>query len=105
MTYRLFIDDIRAPIAEDWLVARTSSEALGLMANRGCPIEISFDHDLGGDDTAMVVVKRMIELDIDAKGGFIPPAFTFAVHSANPVGRDNILGLLGQYLAYRKSEH
>lgn len=63
---------------------------------------ISFDHDLGGDDTAMVVVKRLIELDMDADGGFIPRDFTFRVHSANPVGSENIRMLLAQYLAMRK---
>lgn len=63
---------------------------------------ISFDHDLGGDDTAMVVVKRLIELDMDADGSFIPRDFTFHVHSANPVGGENIRALLAQYLAMRK---
>jgi hypothetical protein len=100
-SYRLFIDDLRNPVSTSWVVARTSAEAIALMETRGCPCEISFDHDLGGNDTAMVMVKRLIELDLDAEGRFFPDNFIFSVHSANPVGRDNIVGLLRSYLRHR----
>jgi hypothetical protein len=99
--YKLFIDDLREPVSPSWIVARTSSQAIALLEAQGCPVEISFDHDLGGDDTAMVVVNRLIEMDLDASGQFIPEGFTFSVHSANPVGRDNIVGRLLGYLNYR----
>ncbi len=103
MTYRLFIDDIREPIDPDWRIARTSADAISMLEHLGCPREISFDHDLGGDDTAMLVVKRLIDLDLDAGGTFIPTDFRYSIHSANPVGRENIRGLLDQYLAVRSS--
>lgn len=99
--YRLFIDDLREPTSPDWVIARTSAEALEVLQTQGCPDEISFDHDLGGEDTAMVVVRRLIELDLDAEGTFIPHHFVFFVHSANPVGSENIRGLLGSYLLQR----
>lgn len=99
--YRLFIDDLRDPASSSWKVARTSSEAIALLETCGCPYEISFDHDLGGNDTAMVVVKRLIEMDLDTEGKYIPEDFIFSVHSANPVGKENILGLLQAYLKYR----
>lgn len=99
--YRLFIDDLRDPVSSSWVIARTSAEAVAMLEARGCPSEISFDHDLGGDDTAMTVVKRLIELDLDAEGRFIPEKFIFSVHSANPVGRNNIVGLLRSYLQHR----
>lgn len=101
MTYRLFIDDIREPIDLDWRIARTSADAIALLETLGCPHEISFDHDLGGDDTAMLVVRRLIDLDLDAGGTFIAPDFSYSIHSANPVGRENIRGLLDQYVASR----
>jgi hypothetical protein len=99
--YQLFIDDLRKPASGSWVVARTSHEAIALLENWGCPDVISFDHDLGGDDTAMAVVKKMIEMDMDAEGRFIPADFKYLVHSANPVGRENIVGLLQSYLTSR----
>jgi hypothetical protein len=100
-TYRLFIDDCREPATDGWVIARTSADAIKLLETHGCPFEISFDHDLGGDDTAMVFVKRLIGLDLDSGSRFIPNDFTYSVHSANPVGRENIAGLLGGYLNQR----
>ncbi|KUY59449.1 hypothetical protein WS45_08340 [Burkholderia sp. RF2-non_BP3] len=84
---KLFLDDLRAAPGPGWTVVRSSAEAI--------------DHDLGGDDTAMVVVRWLIERDLDQGGQFIPPEFRFQVHSANPVGRENIAGLLGGYLRQR----
>ena len=47
---KLWIDDIRkAP--SGWVWVKTSTEAIKMLLSR--PIEeISFDHDLGGEDTA-----------------------------------------------------
>lgn len=98
---QMFIDDLREPATDGWIIVRTSAEALDHMQTHGCPARISFDHDLGGDDTAMVVVKAMIEHDLDCPG-FIPADFSFVIHSANPVGAKNIAGLLNSYLVYRK---
>ncbi|OJA43471.1 hypothetical protein BGV68_33755 [Burkholderia ubonensis] len=99
--YRLFIDDLRDPVALDWEIARTSVEAITILKTRGCPFEVSFDHDLGGEDTAMAVVKRLVDMDLDADGRFIPADFIYTVHSANPIGKRNIEGLLGGYLRQR----
>lgn len=49
----------------------------------------------------MVMVRWLIERNLDQGGQFIPPKFRFQVHSANPVGRENITGLLGGYLEQR----
>lgn len=97
----LFIDDLRDSPGVEWVVARSSSEAISLLKDRGCPARISFDHDLGGDDTAMVVAKWLIETDLNCSGRFLPDKFEFSVHSANPVGAANIQGLLDAYLSYK----
>ena len=98
-SYKLYVDDLRNPKGnEKYVIARSSREAIELMTLRGCPIFISFDHDLGGDDIAMIIVKWMIERDLDLSGQFIPSKFEFNVHSANPVGAKNIQSLLDNYL-------
>ena len=98
----LYIDDIRTPDFEVDYIARTSREAIDYIVRYGCPNFISFDHDLGGDDTALEVVKMMINLDLDLEHEFIPDDFTFYVHSANPVGKANIEGYLNAYLRQRE---
>ena len=100
---RLYIDDIREPKGEFDFIARTSNEAIRIMESLDCPEFISFDHDLGGDDTAMAVVKYMVNRDLD-ETGFIPDNFTFFVHSANPVGAANLSGYLNAYLRTRSAE-
>jgi len=98
---RLFLDDLRDPKGDFDFIARTSNEAIRIMESQDCPDFISFDHDLGGDDTAMRVVKYMVEMDLD-EFGWIPDDFSFFVHSANPVGAANIEGYLNAYLRTRK---
>ncbi|MCD6435992.1 MAG: hypothetical protein J7L15_06345 [Clostridiales bacterium] len=102
--YRLYLDDIRDPKGEFDFIARTSNEAIRIMESQDCPTFISFDHDLGGDDTAMKVVKYMINEDLDQKGEFIPEDFTFFVHSANPVGAANITGYINAYLKQKENK-
>ena len=65
---RLFIDDLRQPPDELWVAVRSSTQAINWLTKHGCPTEISFDHDLGGDDTAMQVVHWMIERDMNSGG-------------------------------------
>lgn len=93
MTYKLFIDDERYPPAS-WLdsttiICRSSKEAIDCINERGLPEFISFDHDLGGDDTAMRVVNQLETLCCDY-GMKFPESFAFTVHSQNPVGARNI---------------
>lgn len=87
--------------ASTYATARNSAMAIVIIESSGFPAEISFDYDLGGDDTAMPVAKRLIELDLDQAGTHIPRDFHLSVHRANPVGRENIRALLAQYLAVR----
>jgi hypothetical protein len=86
---RLFIDDIRDPEG-DWIVVRSSSEAVKWVEENGMPESMSLDHDLGGEDTVMVFLKKLYEF-AEKKGVGPPP---YKVHSANPVGSKNIVSFM-----------
>jgi hypothetical protein len=95
MTYRLFIDDERFPVDDDWVIVRSSSEAIDMVISKGIPSRISFDHDLGGDDTSIVFINWLIDhlLDNNLK---LPYVFSFYVHSQNPIGKENIISKMTQ---------
>lgn len=100
----MYLDDLRdPPPIKDWLIIRSSIDAIEYVKNNGMPEYCSFDHDLGGDDTVMVFLKWLVEFDMDNDGKVIPDSFTYDVHSANPVGVKNISGLLDNYLHFRKN--
>lgn len=84
---KLWIDDLRAP-PDGWVWVKTSAQAIDQL---GCEVEeISFDHDLGGDDTAMPVAQC---IEYMAHEGLLPPP-KWHIHSANPVGRANLKAAL-----------
>lgn len=97
MNWKLFIDDERSPPSDDWTVARSSIAAMALVKVYGMPMEISFDHDLSGDDTSMLFIYWMIERILDDINR-IPRGFKYYVHSQNPVGKANIIGLMDSFL-------
>jgi len=101
----LFVDDLRNPEDRGFdvnsVVTRSSAETISWLEENGVPDFITFDHDLGGDDTAMDVVDFLIERDLDTCGEFISEDFTFNVHSDNPVGKANIEGKLNGYLKFK----
>lgn len=102
MAYALFLDDERVPPADGrtWVVARTSAEALAIVVRVGWPDYVSFDHDLGGDDTAMIFIHAAIDMLLAQNA---PLPFTWTVHSQNPVGRDNITALLTAFERHNAS--
>ena len=102
---KLFLDDIRNPPDCSWVVARSYNEAIALVEQHGFPQEVSFDHDLGLVDcplTGFSFAKYLVNLDIDT--ATMPENFFFTVHSANPVGAANILGLLEGYGKFKLEE-
>jgi len=103
MNYSLFIDDIRNPKGTFDIITRSSDETEECLIRNGCPHYISFDHDLGGDDTSMRIVKFIIEMDLDMDGDWIPDDFSWNVHSANPVGAKNIEGYLTSYITQKRN--
>lgn len=96
MTYKLFLDDLRNPKSNDWVVVRSYDEFVECIKINGCPSHISFDHDLGEGKTGYDAAKFLVELDLDTK--CIPNNFNFNVHSANPIGAKNIEMLLDNYI-------
>lgn len=84
----LWVDDIREP-PTGWAWAKTSSQALTMIEEYGPYDTISFDHDLGGDDTTRPIVLWMSEHD--------RWPFRVRVHTANPVGREWLTGMIGRY--------
>lgn len=99
---KLWIDDCRNPPNDSWIIARTSKQAMDSIKHFGIPNVISFDHDLGGDDTAMNVVHFIVNEWLNNTIN-IPKNFEYFVHSANPVGADNIRGLMNNFLDFVNS--
>lgn len=98
----LYLDDLRNPTTDkNWVVVRSTAEAIEYVFNNNMPNYASFDHDLGGEDTAMLFIKWLINFDMDHNGAVIPKDFTWNVHSANPVGVKNINGMLTSYLNFK----
>lgn len=91
--YKLFIDDERYPATDDFVIVRSSSEAIEYVRTHGIPTYVSFDHDLGGDDTSRIFVNLLIDHLMDNKL-LLPKGFNFYVHSQNPIGRDWIQGTM-----------
>lgn len=98
MTYRLFIDDERFPPDDgnSWVIARSSDEAKQMVLDRGIPSFVSYDHDLGGDDTSIKFIWWLIDLYLDGTIQSFPT--DYYVHSQNPVGAKNIRNLLDGFI-------
>lgn len=103
--YSLYIDDIRNPKTHFDFIARSCSEAKQIIIEHDLPVFISFDHDLGNDEdgTGYDFLKWLIEYIQDNKLKF-PNEFDYTVHSANPVGKANIIQYFNCYFNCFKSE-
>jgi hypothetical protein len=108
MSYQLFLDDVRTvkmvyPAKEerDFRIVRSYEEFVKTIRLHGLPAYISFDNDLGEDPSGNILpdgyaaAKWLVyESGLDLKN------LEFYVHSANPVAREQIQGLLSNYIAY-----
>ena len=114
---RLYLDDVRTPSNDEWIVVRNYDEFVSMIRLKGLENfeVISLDHDLG--DTAMIEyytnVKNNYTLEynnITEKTGYDVAKFLVAesmnknvplpqiyVHSANPIGSSNIIGYINNY--------
>ena len=95
---KIWLDDLRDP--KDWVAnptswfwVKNSYDAIELLSDirrkRSSIDAMSFDHDLGGEDTSRTVVLWMCEYD------FWPKEAT--VHSSNPPGVEWLRGMIQRY--------
>ena len=103
---KLYLDDIRNPKSDEFMIVRSFEEAVKFVENNQIPEYISFDHDLGTDingwllPTGYDFAKWLIEMDLDNIYQF-PNNFQYNVHSANPIGKHNIETILDNYLNFK----
>jgi hypothetical protein len=120
--YKIFLDDVRMPVGDDWHIVRNYDEFVAHINLHGLENYevISLDHDLG--EGAMVEyytnTKPNYELDynrIAEKTGMDCARFlvaeamnkkiplpTIYVHSANPIGAANMMGYVNNYFRNSK---
>ena len=104
MSYKMFIDDERYPVEDDFIIVRNKNEFLSFLKRLGAPSYISFDHDLASNEyNGYDLAKILVEIDMNENGNFLPCNFSFYVHSANPVGKKNIEMFLNNYLEFKKN--
>jgi len=116
MRYKIYLDDIRTPIQDDWVVVRDYDDFIETVTKIGLEnIDlISLDHDLGDtammewytnvynnykldynnitEKTGMDCAKWLVEQWMDGR-----PVVEVKVHSANAIGSANIMGLINNY--------
>ena len=86
---KLWMDDIRTPPEGFQLWAKDYDDAITLLRTKRVTF-VSFDHDLGEGKTGYDVAKW---IEQQAALRFLPK-LEWTVHSANPVGRDNIIAAM-----------
>jgi len=123
----LWLDDVRDPSEDDWLVfspiqrpfetvwVKNYQEFVDWITENGLPDGICFDHDLGftneyyiennlespdPDKTGMDCAKWLVEYCMD-NNKTLP---LFKSQSANPAGRSNILSLLINFKEHQSQE-
>ncbi len=85
---KIWLDDVRDPPDDGWIVARSYLQFRFICSHlsNGPPFDlVSFDHDLGDEKDGYDCIK-LLASDFP----LIYPA-AIEVHSANPVGAENIL--------------
>ena len=107
---KLFLDDLReidmvydSSMTDEFVIVRNYYVFVKYIQKNGLPPFISFDNDLGLDESGEVApdgsaaAKWLVyESGLDLKN------LKFKVHSANPVAAEQIRGLLNNYLKYLK---
>jgi hypothetical protein len=114
---KLYLDDIRTPKTEGWDIVRSYEDFVNYIEQNGVPEEVSFDHDLSREHTKYYFENGghdnppdPLNVEFKEKTGYDAakwlcgycwtngiPLPKWNVHSANPVGSDNIKFLLNNF--------
>ena len=84
----LYLDDIRQPKHNNFYIVRNYEDCIHILKNNTVYF-LSLDHDLGEEKTGYDIAKFIVENEINIR--------QINIHSANPVGRDNIKQLIKHY--------
>lgn len=88
---KIWLDDVRQPPnGFQWF--RDSRTLIRWLEKnlRNAGLFISFDHDLGGDDTGCRVANFLERRAFEG----VPFSINWTIHSANPVGRERLVSTL-----------
>jgi len=95
---KLFVDDVRKSPDSSWEIARTYKEAIDALKS-GMVEVLSLDHDLGEDLTGYDIInwleRKVYHEEIEAPKEIL-------VHSANPVGVNNIKRAINSIERFKK---
>ena len=108
MKKNLFLDDVRtidmvydASKTNEFDIVRTYNAFVEYIEQNGLPGYISFDNDLGLDESGNVAPDGYAAAKwLVYESGLDLRKLTFYVHSANPVAAKQIEGLLNNYIAH-----
>ena len=90
---KLYLDDLR-PVPDGFIGIRSYIAFVAHITEYGLPDFISFDHDLGLEESGYDCTKWLVDYCLDHQQQ-LPD---FAVHSQNPVGKENIQRLLENFV-------
>ena len=97
--HKLYVDDIRDPKGQGWVVVRNYDDAIHELTTNKYDV-LSLDHDIasyredGREMTGYDIALFLAEWKYHGK--YTPP--DIRIHSANPVGQQNIQSVIDRYL-------
>lgn len=109
---KLFLDDLRSidmiydkSMEPEFDIVRSYDAFVEYIQQNGLPAFISFDNDLGLDESGEVAPDGFAAAKwLVYESGLDLRNLSFYVHSANPVAAEQIRGLLNNYIRHLNSE-
>lgn len=91
MSLKLFLDDIRDPPDDTWILCRDVPTFIHLARHADV---LSLDHDLGDGVPTGYDVLLTLEKEVAMQGLWADKVPVIQVHSANPVGISNMIACI-----------